>query len=562
MKRLPILVFLIAVLLVGPWGDFPLSDDWQYARTAKHFAETGRFVVDTAVAPALVGQTLLAAPVIWIFGFSHAKLRALTLVLSVLLLFALGELLRLVDVDEKTQRLTLLLVGLNPLYLFFATSFMTEIYGYVPAFLAAVVWFRDRRSRDLEGGALVFSGPCALAALLSAASFWIRQYGVLVFPALVGSALLGAAFRGEWRRIRASLAAISLGIGLLAGGVLGYFSWARSGGNLRPEFTTHLDSMFRLNREAWLLQSGIFVCYMTVFTLPLLLLAPRRKGSSSGIALAGIPIAGLALLSFAMLRRASSDFDMGDFWHRTFPFIGNILYNAGVGAVTLSDVYILNLPLRPRWPRPVWEIVEFCLLTGSVLWAPAVLGFLGVWRKRGRAGELVSFALLLALGSFALSVQAYRFTLFDRYYFPSFLGFALALGVLVSERREARGFPFFVALAPVALFAIAGVHDEFRWNDARWALYRDAVSSGIPRDTIEAGYEIDGWFLFDSYKEGARVDRCLGTCDCDAGWFCRDNSYTIAMNPRVGYRALAQRQPHYWLAKGPPLLLLKRFRGE
>ena len=43
-------------IVVGPWGDYPLNDDWQYARPLKTLAETGRLHIDVPVAPSLVGQ--------------------------------------------------------------------------------------------------------------------------------------------------------------------------------------------------------------------------------------------------------------------------------------------------------------------------------------------------------------------------------------------------------------------------------------------------------------------------------------------------------------------------
>ena len=53
-------VFLVACV-VGPWGNYPINDDWQYAHVAKQLAQTGRLTVDVPIAPALVGQVVLSA---------------------------------------------------------------------------------------------------------------------------------------------------------------------------------------------------------------------------------------------------------------------------------------------------------------------------------------------------------------------------------------------------------------------------------------------------------------------------------------------------------------------
>src|SRR5437016_4307414 len=94
--RVPRPMYLVAALCIAvvccvwPWGNYPLNDDWQYAWIAKRFAETGRFVVDVPIAPTLVGQSVIAAPFIRLFGFSHTLLRGITLGLSGLCLFFLN----------------------------------------------------------------------------------------------------------------------------------------------------------------------------------------------------------------------------------------------------------------------------------------------------------------------------------------------------------------------------------------------------------------------------------------------------------------------------------------
>ena len=73
-----IAIFGVCLVAIRPWGNYPLNDDWQYARASKMFAESGKIRIDTPVAPALVGQILLAYPIIRVLGMNHAFLRLLT----------------------------------------------------------------------------------------------------------------------------------------------------------------------------------------------------------------------------------------------------------------------------------------------------------------------------------------------------------------------------------------------------------------------------------------------------------------------------------------------------
>ncbi|HEY4954982.1 MAG TPA: glycosyltransferase family 39 protein, partial [Gemmatimonadaceae bacterium] len=172
-----ILFFLTLVALIGPWSEIPLNDDWQYAHFAKTLAESGTFRVDVPVAPSVIGQSLLAWPVIRIFGFSHLALRMLTLALSVLILVELDYLLAIGAVGAAVRFTALSLVVANPIFLHLSTTFMTENYGYVVALLAACIWFRGKKTES--------TSLAIVAATVAGLSFWIRQFSALVFPALL-----------------------------------------------------------------------------------------------------------------------------------------------------------------------------------------------------------------------------------------------------------------------------------------------------------------------------------------------------------------------------------------
>src|SRR5271165_6869625 len=72
-----------------PRQDFPLDDDWVYARGMFRFAAfAGLDYVHWASMPEL-GQWLWACPFVWIGGANHVSLRASTILLSWFGLWAL-----------------------------------------------------------------------------------------------------------------------------------------------------------------------------------------------------------------------------------------------------------------------------------------------------------------------------------------------------------------------------------------------------------------------------------------------------------------------------------------
>ena len=74
--------------------EFPLIDDWSFARGAFRFARGGGFAYDGWAGVPLLGQWVWASSFVWAFGESHVALRLLTIVLMRLGLIALFDLLR------------------------------------------------------------------------------------------------------------------------------------------------------------------------------------------------------------------------------------------------------------------------------------------------------------------------------------------------------------------------------------------------------------------------------------------------------------------------------------
>jgi hypothetical protein len=119
----------------------------------------------------------------------------------------------------------------------------------------------------------------------------------------------------------------------------------------------------------------------------------------------------------------------------------------------------------------------------------------------------------------------------------------------------------------LAFFTVAGAHDYFRWNNARWRLVARARSLGIPSTSIDGGYEVNGWLSYENlvhHREKIDESACIGECRCDVGanlgglWNCHDDSYRIALSVRDGYSELARETPLMWLGPNRPLILSRR----
>jgi hypothetical protein len=565
---------IAAWLLIRPWGDYPLNDDWVFARVTKRFAETGVFLVDTESAPNVLGQSLLATPIIRLFGFSHVGLRLLTMCFACIGLWSVDRILACANASPSARIIASAVLGLNPMYLYLSTTFMTEIYGWVPALLGASIWFWGRRQGDLQN--LVPGKPTPLipvwassiSGILCGSTFWTRQYCVLSYPALVFSSLSLLALHRDWRRMARSLPSLAWGSALFAASILSFLLWARMTGNLRGEFTYPLVSLLKFHGRALAIQGGSLSLYLTAFMLPMLLWFRWDEGRRWAMLVAAALVLSLPLIARHLLQRAAhSDFAMAGMVHRTFPFLGNIIYNAGIGPVTVDDVYLFDMYSRPRWPAAIWKCMEALLIAANLLWIPVLLKLRAcIGATRNLLAEVILFGLLLSASVYGVAVQAYKLEVVDRYYFPCVIAAALSLAAMMSVPGSSalslhRGWRLAASLAallPVAWFSIAGLHDEFQWSDARWELVRLAIADGAPPSTVQSGYEVNGWLSYDDFVNRRKPGKCRGPCGCRGGYFCVDDSYRVGMNLLPGYAPVLSKQPRYWLANGPAVVLSER----
>ncbi|MDX2008624.1 MAG: hypothetical protein SFW67_00455 [Myxococcaceae bacterium] len=552
-------------LVVGPWGDYSLNDDWTYAHLAKRIAATNEVKIDVPIAPNAVGQALLGAGWVKLFGFNHMHLRLLTFLLSTLGLWTLDRLLSVATRDSRVRLAASLLLAFNPIYYYSTASFMNELYGWIPPLLGAALYLWDRHRVDALGAErAVTPWVPPVAGLIIGLGFWTRQFGVLVFPALLGATLVSLAVARRWKAMVRTLPWAILGLVLLGGAIWAYFEWAKATGNYRPEFAVRITNLARIDANNWVMQSGSVLVYVTLFFLPMLVLFPLS--AIRRLALLG---AGLVVLGFMARARfqaqAPSDFWIGPIWsHKVFPWVVNIIWNAGLGPITLDDGFFYDAP-KPSWPKAVWQTIELVGVLGAALWAG--VGAAVVRRLKsapGAGAEVALFGVLLTVGCVPAIIQSHQNEMVDRYYLPHLLGMAVAVPALLGHvRDEAVVWPRWrVGLAAalgaaLCLFSVLGAHDQFRWNDARWVLIDKAMKSGGTRITVQGGYELNCWNRVEGYAPGELA--CEGGCGCAYnGFCCIDDRWRVGMSVFQGYSTVEQIQPNYWMAKGPPVILSRR----
>jgi hypothetical protein len=176
------------------------------------------------------------------------------------------------------------------------------------------------------------------------------------------------------------------------------------------------------------------------------------------------------------------------------------------------------------------------------------------WRERGRDARRV-FVLLVVIGyllPFAITDFVDRYLLFV-------LPFVLLLlhdvfGVPRFKPRPALAVAGALIIAGMAGLSAAAAHDYFAWNRARWDAIAEATRRSATPETLDGGFEYQGWHRFEIQPRAAVPGK--------SWWWVKDDRYCVSFNPRPGYSVLRTWPVSRWLPSTPPKVLLLERVGD
>jgi hypothetical protein len=103
-----------------------------------------------------------------------------------------------------------------------------------------------------------------------------------------------------------------------------------------------------------------------------------------------------------------------------------------------------------------------------------------------------------------------------------------------------------------ATFSVAGTHDYFAWNRAKWQAAHDLVEvNHISPMEIDGGLEFNGWWGYDpQFRDSGGITF--------AGDMRHGNEYIIAMTWLPGYEVISRYSFQRWLPSGGGEIMVLR----
>ncbi|MFZ9594699.1 MAG: ArnT family glycosyltransferase [Bdellovibrionia bacterium] len=543
-ELLPFLIYFLVILFVWPFGDYPLNDDWGYAYMVKQWAEKGEFRLFPPSSASLAGQVFFSGLIPYVFGFSHWILRLQSIFLGFLGIWLFRKLLQFMQTPQRYQSWILLCLVLNPLYFYFSTSFMSELYSILPVLVGWYLWFSSRQQHlETQQEGWVSWTAAGVTPILIGGAFWIRQLAALGYPALVAATLWVMWRKNQLFQLKKQWPKFAIGLVLFTGIILGHFNWVKLTHQPPALFGEHFESILEINWDAIFLYLMTTLIYLTAFYGPLLFFIKKRKISLGSVTTAGLLGVAYAWNFFNIQDIVPRQNFLFQNWQRNFPFWGNVLRNTGIGPLLLSDAYS-----GPSWPTEIWQGILIILALCSSRW-------IRLFNQRVSSSsalnlEIAMSGFCLALFSFGVIVQFFKFQVFDRYCFQVMLGGLVFLAGFAHQFEDRPKASNFLALLLLGIYTVFGHYDAFRLHDAKWSLYRKGVAMGIAPLQIDGGHEINGWTSF------AEIEPPLDLVKCFDGWnFCHSRSYSIGMTVQPGATPILTETPFLLFFGRTPLYL-------
>jgi hypothetical protein len=469
-----ICAFVVAACV---WAAYPVAemgfiDDWSYAKMAQVFAQTGHIVYNGGTAPMLGWQGMWGALFIKLFGFSFTVMRLSMLPIAIAAIFLFHAILVRFGVNPRNAVLGTLTLGLSPLFLPLAASYMTDVPGL---FVILLCLYLCQRAVAANSSNATIAWLC-LAAATNVVGGTVRQIAWLGALVMVPSA--------GWllRKRRGVLLTSSLLWTISAAGVFVCMRWFAKQPYHQPE------SMYKVSAFSHTtLARQLYVELMSAALCLLLLVYP--------ILVAWLPKIRLlnraALLRIALIILVFSFFE----WTTRLPWLPNVIQEEL--AARRTDLYTLTPPplFLPGWCQKL-----ISLLVIAAVWVLMIdmRGRLGPPQATNKTDPDPSWEnILWLLGPFILcycALIAHQLAIFDRYLLPMMAAAILCL-LKLHQKRIAETLPTIsiAILAVFALSAICGTHDWFAWSRARLTAIDEIRASGVPRTEIQGGFEYDGW---------------------------------------------------------------------
>lgn len=455
-----------------------LIDDFSYVKTAFIFAKTGHFVFNGWATAMLGAQIVWAAPFIKLLGYSFFATRVSTVVVAIVCVWITHAVFRRVGLERWPAVLGALTLGLSPLFVPLAVSFMTDISGLIA--IVACIYCCLRAMESAETRAVV--AWLVLAEIVGLLGGTTRQIAWVTVLAMVPSA--------AWiLRRRRGMVALGVVLWLASVAVIAACMWwfKHQPFNV-PEPLIQKRLRLRDARElaGTMLAALLCLCLVLMPALAAGFVALRRIKLRELAALLAGSIVAVWVCRFITYHLTEKGL---------LPWTGDIIDKLDV--FDSPNAWLLGV-------APTTLHVTGRAIGSFVVLFTTALFLVVLYKSRGTARshavhrhswrELATLFVPFTLAYVSLLIPRGIWAMvIDRYLLPLIV-IALVFLLRFYQERVSSKLPWtsWVVLFIFGAFTVLGTHDWIASHRARLQAVQELGRAGIPPSKIEAGYEFDG----------------------------------------------------------------------
>jgi hypothetical protein len=565
-----ILFWVSLEILVNPFGNFPLNDDWAYGWTVKTLLTTGQFRLSDWAAPNLVPQSLIGTLFTVPFGFSFTALRLSTVTLGLIGVLITYGLLRESDARPGIAAFGALVLAVNPLYFVLSNSFMNDVpsFTFFVGSIYCIIRGLKRRSSLMLGAGILLS----FVAILN------RQSNIIIIPA----AIL-AYFVKDGLNTRTIGNAVLTGVSALVVYLI-YPEWLKLAGRVPAMYNMQLEQLLISYSHApldiiarYVRNVVIISVYVGLFALPFLVIvfsAQYNSLSSRQRQRVMLPTTLVVFVAAVMFATKKS-----------MPLTGNILNFFDLGGQSLMGYQSFLGPDRILSIQRGWRCLTALGFVGAALLVICpILATLARARDitltrpsiyRTETIWLWIFVIALILAYLVGIAGLERLYWFDRY-----LILLLPLAIMVAAISTTEVNATRIGVGPTCGAAllllsyggvtVAGTHDHLASNRVLWEAVRNAMEDDkLQPSQIDGGFEFNGWYF------GNKLSTCnpeysktsnpteIGPIDFTCLFENEHWEYAASYVPEAGFSIEAEYSFRRWLPwRDQNLYLMRKLPRE
>lgn len=515
-----LILWVSAILLVNPLGDFPLNDDWAYGKVVEHWLKDGKFQLINWGEMTLFSHVIHGLVITKVFGFSYTTLRISTLIISFVGILGVYRLGNICGLNSRASFILSFLVLANPIFLSLSFSYMTDV-----PFMTIVVWsiyFFIKYNKERATISLFLATVLCIWAMLS------RQLAIVIpfswfFAQLFSPKVDRVSF------IRAIVPLVSVIIAYLS-----FHSILDELGLLPNTYGSKLDYLKELilNPDLRFLRNTVgyvllFTAYIGLFLSPLLFFLKGNFFSRKDRLF--IVAYSLAMtLSFALM-------------NKLIPSIDNVFIDFGVGPNTMED-FAGNFRDAPYGGKAPVILKSLLTLVGFFSGGVIIVAFKN-WLIQVHKGLLFNEGFILMI--IACYMGPFMITgYYDRYLIIVFPLMGVFLFNSLTVHKGRMYLASITLIGTFLFFSVAATHDYLSWNRKRWEVIYLALENEIPAISLGAGVEFQCLYFFDNDNPQ---------------WYLRpEPEYKITFRPQENHTILNEVEYSRWLPGENSIVLTKK----